>query len=372
MPAPVAQPERELRRGETSEVTVAQLQTEYRNQGFTILRAGEELSGGLNRNLWAAYNPETGDTYMFRRNKEVSFGTSQDVLEAVKDYVDSENSRRAMAGIGEEIDRRAVTGTMESIGSDIAASRRAREQRPATAATETQVQAGARTAAGEELPAEQGRKIDELREQMRAGTFLEPVSGRSTRAPAETTQTSAAPETISAEQARKIDEALNLGSILSTGPAMGVGTETQRRREEPRTEEAAPREETRAPATPVRPTAPEGPRQIVAGRPVVRPREEAPAEAAETAHAGAGYERIGVSFDYSVEGLNSEESRRLKAQVDAACSARDPYALATFISSHPDLEITNIRFSGIDRTQYSADGGATLASELLRYRRESA
>lgn len=350
-------------------MTVAQLQTQYRDQGFTILRAGEELSGGLNRNLWAAYNPNTGDTYMFRRNKEVSFGTAQDVLESVKEYVNSENDRRAMAGIGEEMAGRAATREFrEQIGGDIEARRREREQRPAQAAGAQATQESARTA--EQLPEDQARKLDRLGEQMRAGTFLQPTTG-GTQAATETTSARAAPETLSAEQARKLEESLNLGSILSTGPAMGVGTEQRRRAETPRQEEAAPREETSAPVVPST-RAPAG-GQIVAGRPIVRPREEAPAEAAvETAHAGAGYERIGVSFDYSTEGLGTEERRRLQAQVDAACSARDPYTLATFLNSHPDLEIANIRFSGIDRTQYSADSGTGLASELLRYRRENA
>jgi hypothetical protein len=190
-------------------MTPAQLQDQYRHTlaiptppgeppiYLRVLSAGEELPG-INRNLWAAYNPVTGETFMFRNSpgridqtgkpnqnllypKEVSsFGTYDEVLDALTTYVNAENSRinaensrSAVETLGEETRRRAVTGTLESLGEGIEAQRRAREQ-PAQAAAETPAQAGARTTEGGER---RGTVVIGEGEQERAALPSQPSRG---------------------------------------------------------------------------------------------------------------------------------------------------------------------------------------------------
>lgn len=144
----MTQPERELRRGETSEMTVAQLQTQYSNQGLMILRGGEELPG-TNRNIWAAYNPANGDTYMFRRTREVSFGTSQEVLDAVGKWVEKKNINTAfqetLDDTQRQADLRSSRESMRRTDERMQEYFRSQEQ-PAQAATETPAQPAARAA----------------------------------------------------------------------------------------------------------------------------------------------------------------------------------------------------------------------------------
>lgn len=149
----MARPERELRRNyeATQQMQVTQLQNEYAQRGFTILHAGAELAD-VPRRVWAAYDPKTGDTYMFSGTRETSFGTGQSVLDAVGKWVERQNTTAAFNATMEDVqqrqsDLRASRETvhrMDARMQDYFGERT--QQQPVQAARETPAQPAARTA----------------------------------------------------------------------------------------------------------------------------------------------------------------------------------------------------------------------------------
>ncbi|MDD2655271.1 MAG: hypothetical protein PHQ80_01220 [Candidatus ainarchaeum sp.] len=151
MPAPMVRPERELRKDyeATQQMQVGQLQTEYADRGFTILRAGTDLEN-VRRNIWAAYDPKTGDTYVFSGTRETSFGTSQSVLDAVGRWVDKRNADLAfsetMDDTQRQIDLRGSRESVRSMDARMQAYFTEGTQQPAQVARETPAQPAARAA----------------------------------------------------------------------------------------------------------------------------------------------------------------------------------------------------------------------------------
>ncbi|HNT60703.1 MAG TPA: hypothetical protein PKJ97_01865, partial [Candidatus Bilamarchaeaceae archaeon] len=204
----MAQPEREMRRDyeATQQMQVTQLQNEYAQRGFTILHAGAELAG-VRRGIWAAYDPKTGDTYMFSGTRETSFGTGQSVLDAVAKWVERRNTDMAFNATMEDIQRqsdiRASRETVRRMDDRMQAYfTESTPQQPVQAARETPAQPAARTAE----PVREERAI----EAPRTAPITPPVAEASPVV---------RPEILAPEEQRIIPGTIRRGQQETTAPA---------------------------------------------------------------------------------------------------------------------------------------------------------